>query len=90
MNNHQQLMQACNLALAGDWDKSHNVAQDYGDPIANWIHAVLHKIEGDVWNSKYWYVKAQDLNSGGKKYEDFATPNDELNEILKHLTYTNN
>ena len=90
MDNAEQLKMAVEAALTGDWEKSHNIAQEYDDPIANWIHAVLHKIEGDVWNSKYWYAKAQDLNSGGKKYEDFATPNDELNEILKHLTYTNN
>ena len=79
-DNKAQLKLALEAALTGDWEKSHNIAQEYDDPIANWIHAVLHKIEGDVWNSKYWYAKTQ-----GIKYEDFATPNDELNAILKQL-----
>ena len=47
-DNTQQLLKACALALAGDWDGAHNIAQDYSDNTANWIHAVLHKIEGDV------------------------------------------
>ena len=75
-----QLKLAVEAALAGDWDTSHNIAQDYSDPTANWIHAVLHKIEGDVWNSKYWYAKTQ-----GKKYEDFADLNNELKVIQNSL-----
>ncbi len=75
-----QLKLAVEAALAGDWDTSHNIAQDYSDPTANWIHAVLHKIEGDVWNSKYWYAKTQ-----GKKYEDFADVNNELKVIQNSL-----
>jgi hypothetical protein len=79
-NNHLQLKKAVEAALTGDWDKSHKIAQDYSDPIANWIHAVLHKIEGDEWNSRYWYAR-----SAGKSYEDFADPNEELRRILTEL-----
>ena len=76
---------AVQAALEGDWEKSHNIAQDYDDnPIscnlANWLHAVLHKIEGDVWNSKYWYAK-----TNGKKYEDFRDANQELIAIQNSL-----
>ena len=85
MDNAEQLKMAVEAALAGDWDKSHNIAQDYSDPIANWIHAVLHKIEGDVWNSEYWYARTQGLNSGIKKYEDFADAQDELKAIQNVL-----
>ena len=80
MDNKAQLKIAVEAALAGDWDKSHNIAQDYSDPIANWIHAVLHKIEGDVWNSNYWYAR-----TAGKKYEDFPNPTEELQKILSVL-----
>lgn len=79
-NNSANLIQACKYALQGDWDASHKIAQDYSDPIANWIHAVLHKIEGDVWNSKYWYAR-----TAGKKYEDFVEPKEELQKILTEL-----
>ena len=80
MDNAEQLKMAVEAALAGDWDKSHNIAQDYSDPTANWIHAVLHKIEGDVWNSKYWYAR-----TASKKYEDFSDVNVELKAILNSL-----
>lgn len=81
MSNQAHLIEACNLALAGDWDASHNIAQDYSDTTANWIHAVLHKIEGDVWNSNYWYAR-----TAGKKYEDFTNPQEELRAILSILS----
>ena len=87
-DNKAQLKMAVEAALAGDWDKSHNIAQDYSDATANWIHAVLHKIEGDVWNSKYWYARTQGLNSGTKKYEDFSDANAELEAIQTLLNPT--
>lgn len=45
--NTDHLKKAVQFALDGDWDASHKIAQDYADESANWIHAVLHKIEGD-------------------------------------------
>ena len=38
---------------------AHELAQQYQDPLACWLHAVLHKIEGDEFNSRYWYAKSQ-------------------------------
>ena len=50
------LRNAVDAALAGDWNRAHEIVQqDEDDPIACWIHAVLHKIEGDAGNSRYWY-----------------------------------
>jgi hypothetical protein len=79
-DNTQHLLQAVSLALANDWDGSHQIAQDYSDPMANWIHAVLHKIEGDAWNSCYWYARTH-----GKQYEDFEDANAELHSIQNSL-----
>lgn len=78
--NKAELLKAVQLALSGDWDASHNIAQDYSDTTANWIHAVLHKIEGDEWNSKYWYAR-----TAGRHYEDFADAMDELQQIQMTL-----
>ena len=78
--NKEALNVAVQAALDGDWDVSHKIAQDYSDTTANWLHAVLHKIEGDVWNSNYWYAR-----TAGKKYEDFADAKDELLEIQRNL-----
>ena len=47
-----ELLRAIELALDGQWDASHGIVQQYGsDRTASWIHAVLHKIEGDRSNS---------------------------------------
>ena len=53
------LLRAIELALAGEWDAAHQLVQQYeDDATASWIHAVLHKIEGDLANSRYWYRRA--------------------------------
>jgi hypothetical protein len=57
-----ELVQAIDLALAGRWEAAHSLVQRYeADPTAAWIHAVLHKIEGDPSNSRYWYGRAGKL-----------------------------
>lgn len=75
-----KLLNAAQLAQAGEWDAAHKIVQDYNDAIACWIHAVLHKIEGDEGNSRYWYVRC-DAN-----YEDFLNPEIELQKILALLS----
>jgi hypothetical protein len=53
------LLQAIDLARNDQWDAAHRIVQKYdSDPTAAWIHAVLHKIEGDLANSRYWYRRA--------------------------------
>ena len=42
----------------GDWDKAHVLVQDLPDKTAAWIHAYLHRQEGDTWNADYWYSRA--------------------------------
>ena len=42
----------------GDWDKAHKLIQDVDDEIAAWIHAYLHRKEGDIGNADYWYRHA--------------------------------
>ena len=55
----RDLLRAVELALAGQWDAAHNVVQQYeSDATASWIHAVLHKQEGDAGNARYWYRHA--------------------------------
>ena len=41
-----------------NWDKAHELIQDITDKNAAWIHAYLHRKEGDPWNADYWYAKA--------------------------------
>ncbi|MEQ1646953.1 MAG: hypothetical protein ABL898_00080 [Hyphomicrobiaceae bacterium] len=77
-----ELTRACDLALAGDWAGAHAIVQrDEDDVIACWIHAVLHKIEGDESNSRYWYRQALQF------YESYADTKAELATIKATLTY---
>lgn len=47
-------------AAKGDWEASHNIAQDLHAKIGSWIHAHLHRTEGDDWNAAYWYGQANE------------------------------
>ena len=42
----------------GDWEAAHGVAQDIDDPSGAWVHAYLHRKEGDLPNAGYWYRRA--------------------------------
>jgi hypothetical protein len=44
--------------LRGDWDAAHDLAQAQDDPEGAWVHAWLHRIEGDLANATYWYDRA--------------------------------
>ena len=76
----ENLLQAVDLALADKWDAAHEMVQQYeAGTTAAWIHAVLHKIEGDHDNSRYWYRRAG-------KLEHFSDePKAELAEIRKEV-----
>ena len=42
----------------GDWDAAHQAAQAQDDEIGAWVHAYLHRVEGDDGNAGYWYRRA--------------------------------
>lgn len=46
------------LARAGRWDEAHDDCQNLPDPAGAWIHAWLHREEGDFGNACYWYARA--------------------------------
>jgi hypothetical protein len=73
------LKKAVNFALENFWDDAHKIVQELYSLEAYWIHAVLHKIEGDEFNSRYWYERAQ------QSFESYPNPLEELNFIKKHL-----
>jgi hypothetical protein len=82
MASRQDLTRAVELALAGDWNAAHKIVQaDEQDATSCWIHAVLHKIEGDADNSRYWYRRA------GQAFEAYADAKTELAAIKAALTY---
>ncbi len=42
----------------GDWEQAHTIAQDIPTRDGSWVHAYLHRQEGDQWNADYWYNRA--------------------------------
>ncbi len=82
MATRADLTRAVDLALAGDWKAAHEIVQqDEADATSCWIHAVLHKIEGDAGNSRYWYRRA------GQSYEAYPDAKAELAAIKAVLIY---
>lgn len=55
---HEQLIEALDKLEAGDWEAAHTIAQDDPSPEAAWLHAHLHRLEGDEGNAAYWYRRA--------------------------------
>lgn len=52
------LLQALWHARTGDWDQAHRIAQDVNGADGAWVHAYLHRKEGDLSNARYWYRQA--------------------------------
>ncbi len=52
------LLQALLLDAAGDWDSAHGIAQNEYNRDGSWVHAFLHREEGDLGNASYWYHNA--------------------------------
>ncbi len=50
----------------GDWESSHNIAQDMHNELGSWMHAYLHRKEGDKFNAGYWYRQA------GRSYPEMS------------------
>lgn len=45
-------------AAKGDWDRAHKIVQDESSREAAWVHAYLHRVEGNLGNAGYWYRQA--------------------------------
>ena len=56
------LLQAIELLENGDWDGAHSIAQETSDNAGCWLHAVLHKMDGDMGNARYWYTRINRLD----------------------------
>ena len=51
-------LQALWWAAHGDWDRAHGLCQEAGTREGDWVHAYLHRVEGDAGNARYWYARA--------------------------------
>ncbi|SEN74382.1 hypothetical protein [Palleronia pelagia] len=72
------LIEALDKAEAGEWDAAHEIVQQYDGRGAAWLHAYLHKVEGDDSNARYWYRKADMQPFEGDRYEELYALRQEL------------
>jgi hypothetical protein len=54
------------FAAKGDWDKAHALVMDAAGAEAAWVHAYLHRVEGDLDNARYWYRQAKRPSASGE------------------------
>lgn len=52
------LLKALWYDAKGDWNAAHDIADGFGTTEGDWVHAYLHRKEGDDWNANYWYRRA--------------------------------
>jgi hypothetical protein len=55
----------------GNWSDAHTIAQDINDRTGSWIHAYLHRKEGDLANAGYWYRRAGQPVADGSLDEEW-------------------
>tara|TARA_B110000467_G_C17878301_1_gene243451 strand:- start:208 stop:498 length:291 start_codon:yes stop_codon:yes gene_type:complete len=53
-----QALQALWQDWNGNWDQAHDLAQAPNNAQGDWVHAYLHRKEGDIGNAGYWYSRA--------------------------------
>jgi hypothetical protein len=71
-------LQALWYQAKGDWHRAHQLAQEEDDADGAWVHAHLHRAEGDAANAGYWYRRAGRSPSA-------APPNEERDAIAAVL-----
>jgi len=76
--NINDLLTALWYDAKGDWNKSHKITQDINGTNAAWVHAYLHRKEGDSGNASYWYSRA------GKSFSNKSLE-EEWEEIVEAL-----
>lgn len=62
----------------GDWHKAHAQVDQLNDQQSAWVHAYLHRKEGDLWNADYWYSRA-------KKARPRLPLDEEWKELVLHF-----
>ena len=66
MSSAHPLLRAAELLSAGDWQAAHAIVDKDPSPLGAWLHGIVHLLEGDASNARYWYGQAgRPFPSGG-------------------------
>lgn len=55
----------------GDWKQAHDLIDHLEDAVSAHIHAYLHRVEGNLWNARYWYNRAKQPEFKGSLDEEW-------------------
>lgn len=58
-------------AARSDWNRAHDIVQNGHGRSAAWVHAYLHRVEGDLGNAGYWYARAGKPAASGALDEEW-------------------
>ena len=53
------LARAVDLLAAGAWQQAHEIVQNEKSTLAAWLHGIVHTLEGDLDNARYWYRRTK-------------------------------
>ena len=63
------VLEALALLERGDWQQAHAIVQQHDTQYAAWLHGIVHVLEGDLDNARYWYRRAERTFSADVKSE---------------------
>jgi hypothetical protein len=72
------LLRAMLWLRIGEIDHSHAIVQQDPSPLGSYLHGVVHRLEQDFWNSKYWFKQVREpslLSSVSRFMSEFLTEN---------------
>jgi hypothetical protein len=66
----EPLTRAVELLATGAWQPAHEIVQKETSALAAWLHGIVHTLEGDLDNARYWYRKANRVFPGPDAVQD--------------------
>jgi hypothetical protein len=63
----------------GDWQKAHEIVQNDNTDMGFWAHGIVHLLEGDVGNARYWFRRA------GRPFPRERDPSAEIDALVRTL-----
>ena len=65
-----RVIRAVELLEAGAWPQAHEIVQEESSSLAAWLHGIVHTLEGDLDNARYWYRRAERTFRGREAVQD--------------------
>ena len=75
-----EIERAVQMLERGDWQGAHEVVQDDNSQLSCWAHGIVHMLEGDTSNARYWYRQAR------RPFPGEASPKKEVESLRKALS----